>query len=699
VASLFAIFIAAQAVGFLILGTGRWGCALAQSLLVLGNLVALACTWIVFRRARGIAAIFWFLFTVILLIWMVPTAIQAFDTLFDLSTLSDSTWRLLYCLYGAPILMMLFLPDSTWRTNVKSEIFLDLFQIVIVVALVYSTFFFLPARQMEPDDAFLRNLNISDAQSIVLLVAVLLRLQFAGVSSTRSLLRRFALFLLVCAVTTFMGDWIDLHHYSTASAWFNIVWNLNQAAPALIAITWIPDPEPISALEPEKFVSFLGRNLVLVSMMVGISVLMDRWKHAYGGLLTNIAIVVSLLAFTLRLALTQYHQQQEISQRKAAQEQLSTSNEKVGHLLEDSRRQTAEITQISELGSLLQACASREEVFRLIPERLRRLFSDASGSVSLLTASKARLETVASWGIGPTGQIVSPTECWALRRGSVHVHPRGHSGARCSHFAGEGASICIPLIALGEATGILAIQENDFQEVDSVAAARKRDSDPNHSTRQRHLASAVAEHIAVAIANLGLRETLRLQAVRDPLTGLYNRRYMQEFLERELHSARRRHRPVAVMMLDLDHFKRFNDTFGHAEGDRVLASVGQILLRSIRAEDVACRYGGEEFTLILPECTLHQATARAEIVRERIAESCLLPGRRPGDGVTISVGIAAFDETTDRVDLLLKFADDALYKAKRNGRNCVVQASPATELREENFTEENPAAAAAASPE
>ena len=700
VAMLFAILTATQALGFLTLGTGRWGCALAESIVVVGNLVALACAWIAFRRARGITAVFWFLFAAILLIWMVPTAIQAFDTLFDLSTLSDSTWRLLYCLYGAPILMMLFLPDSTWRSEVKSEIFLDLFQITIVVALIYSTFFFLPARQMQPADAFLRNLNISDAQSIVLLVAVLLRLQFASVPSTRSLLRRFALFLLVCAVATFFGDWIERHHYAVATAWFNLAWNMNQAAPALIAITWAPDPEPLSAPGPSKFLSFLRTNLCLIAMLVGLNLLMDRWKQAYGELLTDIAIAASLLAFTLRLALTQYHQQQEILQRKTAQEQLSTANERVGHLLEDSRCQTAEITQISELGSLLQACASREEVFRLIPERLRRLFPDASGSISLLTASKARLETVAPWGIGSAGQIVSPTECWALRRGSVHVHPRGNSGARCSHFLGEGASICIPLIALGEAIGILAIQDNDFQnndlqKDDLASAPREPDSDLDHSARQLHLARAVAENIAVAIANLGLRESLRLQAVRDPLTGLYNRRYMQEFLERELHSARRRHRPVAVMMLDLDHFKRYNDSSGHAAGDRMLASVGEILLRSVRAEDVACRYGGEEFTLILPECNLQQATARAEIIRKRVAESCSHPGTGHANALTISVGIAAFDETTDRVDLLLKFADDALYKAKRNGRNCVVQASPASELPEENLTEETPVAAAA----
>src|SRR5450631_1360780 len=134
------------------------------------------------------------------------------------------------------------------------------------------------------------------------------------------------------------------------------------------------------------------------------------------------------------------------------------------------------------------------------------------------------------------------------------------------------------------------------------------DTVPDAFDRRSQLAGAVAEPIALAVANLDLRESLRLQAVRDPLTGFYNRRYMQEFLERELHSARRKHRSLAVMMLDLDHFKRYNDNFGHTAGDQALAAVGQALLRIVRAEDVACRYGGEEFAIILPECSLQQAT-------------------------------------------------------------------------------------------
>jgi diguanylate cyclase (GGDEF)-like protein len=685
----FALLTAIQAAGFLTLGTGRWGCALAECVIVVGNLLAIACIWTVFRRAQGVAAVFWFLFAAILMVWLVPNAFQAFDTSLHLTTLSNSTWRLLYCLYGAPILMILFLPDISGRARVNSEIFLDLFQIGIVVALVYSTFFFLPTRQLLPADAFLRTISISDAQSIFLLVAVLARLQFTRAPGARNLLLRFALFLFVCAVATFVGDWIDLHQYVSMSAWFSLAWNLNQAAPALIAITWVPELEPQSNPEPTKFFNFLGASLTLVAMLVALNVLMDRWKQADGEFLTDIAIAASLLAFTFRLALTQYHQQGEIFQRKLAQEQLLASNEQVSRLLDDSRRQTAEITQISELGSLLQACASREEVFRLIPERMRRLFPDASGSIALLTPSKNRLESVVTWGVGPTGQIFSPTECWALRRGTLHVHTGGLSGARCAHFIGEGHSICIPLVAIGEAVGILSVQDNDFP------AAATPDSASDRSARRLNVATAVSEHIALAIANLGLRESLRVQAIRDPLTTLYNRRYMQEFLERELNSARRKHRPVAVMMLDIDHFKRYNDAVGHAAGDRVLSTVGEILLRSVRAEDIACRYGGEEFTLILPECSLQQAAVRAEIIRQRVAETCSRQGDERDNAVTISIGVAGFDETTDQIGLLLKFADDALYDAKRAGRNRVVLARPSFGLPEETAGEETPSAATA----
>ena len=371
--------------------------------------------------------------------------------------MSDSTWRLLYCLYGAPILMILFLPETHRRARVKSEIFLDFFQVAIVVGLIYSTFFFLPAQRMLPADALLRNLDVSNAQSLLFLIAALVRLQFARVTSTRSLLLRWALFLLVCAVATFIGDWIDLHHYVSAAAWFNLAWAIPQVVAGLIALTWTPSPEPPSTTEPANFLSFLVTNLVLVAMLCCINLLMDRWKQVYGAALTDAAIAASLVAFTLRLALTQFHQQQEIGQRKAAQEQLTASHQKVGRLLDDARRQTAEITQISELGSLLQACTSREEVFRLMPERLRRLFPGSSGSISLLSDSRNCVESVAEGGVCHPDRIFSPEQRWALRRGCTHAHPGGRSESRCSHLLGEGPSVCIPLIASGDTFGTLSI--------------------------------------------------------------------------------------------------------------------------------------------------------------------------------------------------------------------------------------------------
>jgi diguanylate cyclase (GGDEF)-like protein len=681
----FAALVTVQVVGFLVLGTGRLGLGLSECSLVLDSFVVLGCTGIAYRRAEGISALYWFLFAVDMLFILVPTAVQAYDTIFGQTLLSDPTRNLLYCLYGAPVLMMMFLPAVHRRARVRHEIFLDFFQIAIVVSLIYSTFFFLPVQRMLPAQALLRNVTFSDAQSWFLLIAVLVRLQFAGIASKRSLLLRLAVFLLVCAVATFVGDWVYLRGDPALIAWSDLVWAVPLVTAGLVAFTWRPSPEPESNPEPESFASFLGTNLVLVAMLVCMALLMDRWKQAYGEALTGVAIAASLLALTLRLALTQFHQQQEIAQRKVAQEQLGVSHREVGRLLDGARRQTAEITRISELGSLLQACTSREEVFRLIPERLRRLFPGASGCVSLFSRSRNRVESAAEWGVCPRGQIFSPEQCWALRRGCTHVHAGGPSDPRCSHLIGEGASVCIPLIANGDAIGILSIQSDD-----PLSPLSDQEPDAGAFARRGQLAAAVAEHLAVAIANLNLREDLRLQAVRDPLTGLYNRRYMQEFLDRELHSARRKHRPVAVMMLDLDHFKRYNDNYGHSAGDEALAMVGETLLRSVRAEDVACRYGGEEFTLILPECSLQQATVRAEAIRKRLRENGVQPDRHMKDGLTVSIGVAAFDETTDRVDLLLKFADDALYQAKHTGRNRVVVASPASVLLESDFPEISP---------
>jgi diguanylate cyclase (GGDEF)-like protein len=419
------------------------------------------------------------------------------------------------------------------------------------------------------------------------------------------------------------------------------------------------------------FLSFLGTNLVLVAVLVCMNLMLDDWKRAHGAMLTDAAVAALLLAFTLRLALTQYAQQQEIVQRKAAQDELSVANQTISGMLEEARIETGAITQISELGTLLQACGSRDEAFRIIPERMVRLFPGTSGALSVLNASRTRAESVAEWGLRPPrGLPGTPADSGSVRRGPMDALAGEDSALRRDHLQSEGASVSIPLIANDEALGVLVLRD------DGQLSDPSQPSQSSELTRRRQLACALAEHIALTISNLDLREALQGLAIRDPLTGLYNRRYMQEFLDREIHRSRRSERPLSLMMIDIDSFKRYNDNFGHPAGDDALRLVGDALRQSVRAEDLACRYGGEEFVLILPECALEPAVVRAEQVRTRLEELYVeRAGELPGS-VTISIGVAGFRETTDKLDLLLKFADKALYQAKHDGRDRVVVARP-----------------------
>jgi diguanylate cyclase (GGDEF)-like protein len=198
--------------------------------------------------------------------------------------------------------------------------------------------------------------------------------------------------------------------------------------------------------------------------------------------------------------------------------------------------------------------------------------------------------------------------------------------------------------------------------------------------RQRRLASqqawalTVAEHIALALANLRWRESLRAQAVRDSLTGLYNRRYMEQALEREVLRAARSGRSVGVIMLDLDHLKNFNDTHGHEAGDLLLRSLGEYLVRHVRAEDIACRYGGEEFVVILPEASPAMSRSRAEELWKGVQSLHVHFQGQLLRGVSASVGVAAYPLHGKSVADLMRAADAAMYAAKRQGRDRVESA-------------------------
>ncbi|GAB4281807.1 MAG: hypothetical protein Fur0025_10590 [Oscillatoriaceae cyanobacterium] len=353
----------------------------------------------------------------------------------------------------------------------------------------------------------------------------------------------------------------------------------------------------------------------------------------------------------------------DITDRKRVEHQLQEANEKLIVWVKELESHNREITLLGEMSDFLQACLRVEEACKAIDTLIQPLFPDIGGAVFLINESNNLMEAVATWGNNSWGEtVLAPHECWALRRGRLHSVDKIDSGLRCGHLHRvqhlEG-SLCVPMMAQGETLGLLLLIAS---EPGQLTPGKKR------------LASMVAEHVSLALANLKLRETLEHQSIRDPLTGLFNRRYMEEFLELELRRASRKQQSLGVVMMDVDYFKRFNDTFGHEAGDTLLRELGMLLKNSLRGSDVACRYGGEELTLILPECSLADALERAEQIRQEIKA---MQVRHRGEllgAVTVSSGVACFPEHGSTGDAVIRAADMALYRAKKAGRDRSISA-------------------------
>jgi diguanylate cyclase (GGDEF)-like protein len=322
-----------------------------------------------------------------------------------------------------------------------------------------------------------------------------------------------------------------------------------------------------------------------------------------------------------------------------------------------------------ELGELLSSSQTSSEVVAVISRVLPPLFAGDAGAFYELGGPSGGAEAMAMWGDpAPTRRVFAPADCWALRRGRVHVMDGSPSQLRCPHIeedTPEGA-VCAPLAAEGESLGVLHLQLR--------ANPRGRPPGALLADRER-LMRTLAEQLALALANFRLRDRLREQSARDQLTGLFNRRYMEESLVRELRRATREEYGLGLLMMDLDHFKDVNDGYGHAAGDQMLRAVGAFLGASVRGDDVACRYGGEEFVVILPRATLENTRRRAEVLREGMKGLKLDPSGPVLAGVTMSIGVACSPEHGETREQLIHAADVALYRAKAQGRDQVVVAS------------------------
>jgi diguanylate cyclase (GGDEF)-like protein len=226
------------------------------------------------------------------------------------------------------------------------------------------------------------------------------------------------------------------------------------------------------------------------------------------------------------------------------------------------------------------------------------------------------------------------------------------------------------MVAQGNTVGVLHLEfENAAELLHDSSGESLRDA-------HQRLAVSAASQIALSLASLQLREVLREQSIRDPLTRLFNRRFLEESLQRELQLASRKKHALTVLFLDLDHFKRFNDTFGHDAGDMVLQSLADLFRNFFRSTDICCRYGGEEFAIILPESSSKDATLRADALRAEVKGLRLQYKKQPLGPLSLSAGVAAFPEHGSTSEELLKIADECLYQSKARGRDVVTVAVP-----------------------
>jgi diguanylate cyclase (GGDEF)-like protein/PAS domain S-box-containing protein len=349
----------------------------------------------------------------------------------------------------------------------------------------------------------------------------------------------------------------------------------------------------------------------------------------------------------------------DISERKQSEEEIATLHEKMAATVTQLRQHEQDSKAIAKLSDILQSCHTRTEAYPIIAMSAGNLFRGMNGALALVADETHELETIAQWGAGQTTlERFSFDACWALRTGQRYEVSDLDHGTLCRHFksAPGGPYLCLPLMVHGEMSGMLHLE---------VAP----DSDIDDELRQLML--TIGDVVKLSLSNLKLRESLSELAMRDELTGLFNRHYLSETLPREIHRAARNKTLLTVAIMDVDHFKAFNDTQGHDAGDEVLRQLGALLQHSVRSGDIACRYGGEELLLVLPDCDSSDAKTRLEHLCKEIREKSFLFRGNALPSVTLSVGLAQLSEDLLSAEALITAADEALYRAKHNGRDRV----------------------------
>jgi diguanylate cyclase (GGDEF)-like protein len=350
--------------------------------------------------------------------------------------------------------------------------------------------------------------------------------------------------------------------------------------------------------------------------------------------------------------------------KRVAEEAEARSRE----ILVQERARQAEEKMLAQLDEWLQSCKSLDELYMIVRAFMGRLLPGSKGELYIYSNSRDVLDGMCNWNTHDLHQSITADSCWSLRRGRAYEFNADGLCFHCDHVTAHhhevevAEYICVPIVAHGDTVGLLHIRFDHEGE----GTARIADTGA--------FAVRCGEHISLAIANAKLRDELRDQSIRDPLTGLYNRRFFLDAMRREVSISERRSSCFGLISFDADRFKTFNDNHGHDAGDMVLRAIGAKLTEIMTAGEVCCRFGGEEFAVLVPAAGLEETAALAERLREAI----FLMQVRYMDGflsrVSISVGVAAYPASGSQPHEILRRADEALYRAKEQGRNRVVVA-------------------------
>ena len=361
--------------------------------------------------------------------------------------------------------------------------------------------------------------------------------------------------------------------------------------------------------------------------------------------------------------------QAEVEERQRAEEALRLATDQLTAQVAELETANEEISRLTDLTTFLQVCRDRAEAIRILGDVLPTLFPGSRGAIYATTGQGAGRRSGAWWGTDALPEEVAWDSCWGMRRAKLYLTVDS-DGPRCTHIETEEPALaaCRPLTADGEVLGLLHI----------LWPGDERPVAAHSTTRCAQLVEAAAEQISLALANLDLRAELHARSIRDPLTGLYNRRYLDESLGQELRRCDRHGTPVTLVMVDLDHFKDFNDQYGHDEGDAALIRVAETLQSVARETDVVCRYGGEELAVVMPATDAAAATAGAERMRLAVADLSHPCPEGTTPPLTASFGLAAAPLDAQTPETLIGAADSALYAAKRAGRDRVERADGAT---------------------